>query len=431
MDLNLHPNQADIFHDPARFKVVAAGRRFGKTWLAVAMLFVEAWKDQNGSGYSLGLEEVYYVAPFFTQGKALVWPVLLAMGADLIANKSEKDGRVTLKNGRRISIKGADEPDNLRGVGLSFCVMDEYAFMKPMVWQEIIRPMLMRAEGGALFIGTPAGKNHFYNLWAEAKSGKLGPEWKAWKFHSYHNPTIPKKEIDAALADITNEETRRQELFASFEGLGGAVFTRAMFPVTELDEEIWGEYVLAIDLAGYATGAKAEDKRKIEILDNHAMCVAKIHEDGWHIEEIEYGKWGVKETALRILDLWGKYRPTLVGAEKGALLNALMPYLKELQLDYGFHFEMLPLEHGNRHKPDRIRSALQGRAESGRITLAPDDKDEPWHELFYQQLVDFPSKLTKDDLIDALAYVDQLAQPSLNYDPVVSNWHPTDSLAGY
>ena len=159
MEFNLHESQLEIFESPARFKVVAAGRRFGKSHLAAVELIVHALQMTNTAGYDIHDKEVYYIAPTFEQGKKIMWPKLKEMAkyADqggVIESTVENVATLRLINGRSISIRGADRPDTLRGVGLSYVVMDEYAFMKEQVWSMIIRPALADVEGEALFIGT-------------------------------------------------------------------------------------------------------------------------------------------------------------------------------------------------------------------------------------------------------------------------------------
>src|SRR5690606_22342160 len=133
MEVALHAKQSEVWNDDHRFKVVAAGRRFGKSFLAAAVLFVEGARltkvRSDGVEVDLLLEAVYYLAPNVEQGKKMMWPLLKKIGASLISQKYENTGELVLVNGRRVSLKGADRPDSLRGVGLSYVVLDEYAFM--------------------------------------------------------------------------------------------------------------------------------------------------------------------------------------------------------------------------------------------------------------------------------------------------------------
>ena len=424
MNISLHDHQIAIFNDPHRFKVVAAGRRFGKSFLAAVTLFVEASKTTkvrtDGLVVELGLEEVYYVAPTFEQGKKILWPLLKEIGADLIAAKYENTGTLTLLNGRRISIKGADRPDSLRGVGLSYVVLDEYAFMKEEVWELIIRPSLARVEGGALFIGTPDGKNHFFNLWYKAMVGE-DPNWAAWTFKSADNPFLPAEEIKQAKLAMS-EERFRQEMEASFESGGGIVMTRDMFPI--VDTAPGGEIYIACDLAGFV---KTEGGRRIKKLDDHAIAVVINHPGGWCVAEIIFGQWDTRETALRLVKSYKDYRPMKFGIEQGISKNAVMPYLLDEQNRLQVYFAVQELRHGNQRKSDRIAWALQGRAEKGRIQLLKG----AWNKDFLDQAVDFPSTIAHDDLIDAVSYVDQIAEPWFDGPDMQDSWVPLDPYAGY
>lgn len=424
MEITLHARQAEVFHDPTRFKVCAAGRRFGKSFLAAAVLFVEGSKTRkvrsDGVEVDLSLEEVYYVAPTFEQGKKIMWPLLKKLGAALISQKYENTGELVLVNGRRISLKGADRPDSLRGVGLSYVVLDEYAFMKEEVWELIILPALARVEGGALFIGTPDGKNHFWELYVKGHTGD--PDWKSFHFHSSDNPHLPKKEIEAA-RDRMSADRFRQEMEASFEGGSGVLLTRDMLPVVT-DVPYPHDRYIAVDLAGFE---KVEGGRKLKKLDDHAIGVVAVHAGGWCIEDLIFGKWDTRETALRIVKAFRDYRPVKLGIEKGMAKNAVMPYLTDEMARLNTYFEVQELSHGNQRKTDRIAWALQGRAEKGRIQLL----QAPWNKVFIEQAEDFPSPLAHDDLIDAIAYIDQLADPWFEGPEMIDDWVPLDDVSGY
>jgi phage terminase large subunit-like protein len=431
MDITLHPDQLTVFHDPARFKVCAAGRRFGKSYLAAVMMFVEASKNEktrsDGVVVDLQLEKVYYVAPTFTQGKEIIWPLLKEVGRDLIQQSYENNASITLINGRVIAIKGADKPDSLRGTGLSFVVLDEYAFMKEEVWEKILRPQLARSEGGALFIGTPDGKNHFYDMHNKGKLDTSG-RYTSFTFHSAANPHLPQAEIDEMAADLS-EDLFRQEMEASFEASGGKFFSADMF--TTREERPYGDIYIAIDLAGFTS---TEGGRRIEKLDDHAIAVVLNHSGGWHIVNIIHGQWDTRETALRIMKAYKDYRPSKLGIEKGIGKNAVMPYLTDLQHQHGTYFTVWDLTHGNKHKADRVQWAMQGRAEKGRITIAPDgegERDIPWNRKFIAQAIDFPSTIAHDDLIDAVSYIDQLAEPWFDGPDMIDEWVPLDDISGY
>ena len=446
INIDLHPKQEEVFYDDARFKVVAAGRRFGKTFLAVVMLLYHGMMTKktrsDGAEIDLSLEEIFYIHPTFDQGKKIVWPLLIKLGGDAIKHKHEQTGTVTLTNGRKISIKGADRPDNLRGTGLSFVVLDEYAFMKGSVWDFVIEPQLLNAEGGALFIGTPDGKNHFFDLWNDATTGKAGDDWKAWHFVSLDNPFLPRDAIEKQRKKAQHSEKQRekfkQELEASFEAAGGRFLVPGNFEVISpqqmVDLRLYGDRHIAIDLAGFSS-AHGAGGRTLERRDSHAIACVLAHEKGWLVEEIIHGQWDTRETALRIVKAFRDHKPASLGIEKGMAQKAVLPYLSDQQARLGIHFDPVPLTHGNKNKADRICWALQGRSEKGRIQLLDDAHLPPerrWINTFFQQCLDFPNQLAHDDLIDALSYIDQLAMPwNPRLDNVIDYWDCLDDTAGY
>ena len=425
MEVALHPRQEEVFYDDARYKVVAAGRRFGKSFLAAVTLFVEASKNEkvrsDGSLIDLALEKVYYVAPTFTQGKEILWPVLKELGQDLIAQAYENEASLRLLNGRTIHIKGSDRPDSLRGTGLSYVVLDEYAFMKEEVWEMIISPQLSRSEGGALFIGTPDGKNHFYDLYQRGLDPQY-PNWKSWHFHSIENPYLPREEIEERRESMSAERFA-QEMEASFEGGAGLVLTADMFHIVE-EVPYPRDIYIACDLAGFE---KVEQGRKLKRLDDHAIAIVANHAKGWTIVDLIYGQWDTRETALRLVKAYRDHRPVKFGIEKGMAKNAVMPYLEDEMNRLGTFFPVQDLTHGNQKKTDRIVWALQGRAEKGRISLLR----AKWNKDFLSQAQDFPSPLSHDDLIDAVAYIDQLAEPWWDGPDYLDDWDPLDKVSGY
>jgi hypothetical protein len=133
---------------------------------------------------------------------------------------------------------------------------------------------------------------------------------------------------------------------------------------------------------------------------------------------------------------WRKHSGVKMGIEQGISKTAVAKFIHEYQDQYGTYFEIFPLKHLNNKKEDRIKWALQGRADKGMITLENDqdlDAEDKWINKFLGQAVDFPNKLAHDDLLDAVAYaVDQLADTGMGWEmPAQDNWKPLDDLAGY
>ena len=440
LTFDLHSRQFEVFNDPSRFKVVAAGRRFGKSYLAKVMLLIEGMKMENEYGYSLKNRAIYYIAPTFEQAKRIMWAELKEMGRSVIDSTLENQGIIRLINGREIHLKGADRPDTLRGVGLSYVVLDEYAFMKPDVWEYIIRPTLADCKGGALFIGTPEGKNHFYELYEDVRRHKIKAEksgeeteWSCFSFSSAENTFIPiEEEIQRSIDQGTPAEVIRQEYFASFQASGGKIFKEESF--NYLDEEPKeGVYYIAVDPAGYEEVSKKGARE--DRLDEMAIAIVKVGNFGWYVAEIRTGRWNVREASIQILRAAKSYQAMTVGIEKGALKNAVMPYLSDQMRRLGIFPHIVDVTHGGKKKTERIAWALQGRMEHGRLFLPRDTSgsaDKKWVNKFINQALDFPNPLTHDDMLDALAYIDQVATTSyITEEDFGDEWEPLDEVSGY
>jgi hypothetical protein len=430
--VRLHPGQAAIYNSNARFKVVAAGRRFGKSHFAAEMLILEAMRDYGPYGHRLTVEHgVYYIAPTFDQAKRIMWPKIRELAGferqgGLIRNENVNDGWIELVNGRRIYIKGADNPDSLRGIGLSFVVLDEYADMKAFIWDEIIDPALMDVKGSALFIGTPKGKNHFYKLFMAALEQEKGFEdWEAFHFKSLDNPFLDPAEIERQMRQSNKPlETLRAELEASFVSGGGKTLKPENFPIVSgLPPHEQGHIFVTVDLAGF----ERAQGHKVAKLDETVIATTWVSPDGWYIWDIQHGQWDSREVALRIVWTLRRHPGCRLGIEKGALFNALGPYLEDEMRRLGVFVTPEPLSHGNAHKYDRIQHSLQGRSERGRIKLVKGD----WNDAFLSQVADFPDPLAHDDLIDAVAYVDQMATVSYVDPNDIVEWEALDIDSGY
>ena len=406
--------QQEVIVDPSRFKVICAGRRCGKSRLAAVTLLLKGLVCPKGSG-------VMYVAPTQGQARVIIWNVLTDLGKDVIASSHINNQEITLINGAVIYIRGADRPDTLRGVSLSYVVLDEYADMKPSVWEQVIRASLSDRKGDAMFIGTPKGRNHFFDLYQLGKAENN--EYKSWSFTTYDNELIDPEEIENAKKTLSSFAFKT-EYMASFDNAGSDVFKEEWLKYGTEPE--YGSYYIAVDLAGFEEVAKqaANSKKR---LDQTAIAVVKVTDEGkWFVKEIVYGRWDIRETAATILLKIREYRPLSIGIEKGALKNAVLPYLSDLMRKNNVYSHIVDLTHGNRKKTDRIIWSLQGRFEHGRIVL---NSEEDWDE-FKDQLLMFPSQGVHDDLPDALSYIDQLAVTSYFQDDQEDEWEPLDVISG-
>ena len=413
LNIQLLDWQKQVWADDTRFKIVAAGRRTGKSRLAAWMLIVNALQADKG--------HVFYVAPTQGQARDIMWQTLLELAHPVVTSSHINNLQIKLVNGATISLKGADRPETMRGVSLKFLVMDEYADMKPEVFEQILRPALADQKGAALFIGTPMGRNHFYDLYKYAEL-EDDESYAAWHFTSYDNELLDSEEIDLAKKSMSSYAFR-QEFMASFEARGSEMFKEDWVVFSEAPDV--GDYYISIDLAGFEDVSKKRTKNSK--LDESAIAVVKVNENGWHLENIIHGRWDLAETARKIFEAVRDYRPISVGIERGISKQAVMSPLTDMMKQYGRFFVVEELTHGNRKKTDRIMWALQGRFENGQITLGKGE----WNSRFLDQLFQFPDPLTHDDLVDAFAYTDQLAKVAYSYDFEIDDLEILDAVTGY
>jgi predicted phage terminase large subunit-like protein len=407
--------QQEVFSDPTRFKVVAAGRRTGKSRLAAWLLIINALQCDKG--------HVWYIANTQGQARDVLWQVLLELGNPVIESSHVNNMQIRLVNGATISLKGADRPETMRGVSLKYVVLDEYGSMKPEVWEQIIRPALADQKGSALFIGTPFGRNHFYELFTYGGTGK-DPEFKAWHFTSFDNELLDPKEIEAARKSMSSFAFR-QEFMASFEAASGGIFKEEWIKIDD-EEPTDGRYFIAVDLAGFENVASATTAKK-KRLDQSAIAIVKITANGWYVKDVEFGRWDIKDTAQKIFNAVRDYEPVCVGIERGALKNAVLPYLSDLMRRYNTYFRIEDLTHGNKKKTDRITWSLQGRFEHGKIVF----NEGTWNKELIDELLNFPNPQVHDDLIDALSYIDQIAVAEYVQEFDDSDYEPLDRVSGY
>lgn len=416
LDLSLLDWQKECWNSGVRFQVIAAGRRCGKSRYAVSRLLYEATVGDPMADY-------LYVAPTQKQAKDIAWKLLLNLGNEVVDSVNKNDMEVRLKTGSVIKLRGAEKPETMRGLSVAFAVIDEYADIKPYVWEEIISPALGDREGSVVFIGTPMGRNHFYDLYKSAQLGE-DPEFRAWHFTTKDNPKFPKKELEKAEKRLSSYAFR-QEYLASFEAKGSVFFHDEWVKYGDRPDE--GSYFVAVDLAGFE---QTKDRRKKSSrLDETAIVVVLVNQDGWFIEDMICGRWDLDDTAKKIFEVVEKYQPIRVGLEKGIAQQAVISPLQDLMRRTGKFFVLELMTHGNTKKTDRIMWALQGRFENGWVTL----KKADWNIKFLDQLFQFPDPFTHDDMVDALSYVDQLSTEVYENLMVYEEdeWEPLDLVAGY
>lgn len=234
-------HQAQLHADIRRFNVLVAHRRFGKTVWAVNELLDQALRCKRES------PRYAYIAPFFNQAKDVAWEYLKRYTAPIPGmSPNESELRVDLPGDRRIRLYGADNADRIRGLYFDGVVLDEPAQMQGRVWSEIIRPALADREGWAVFIGTPMGRNAFFDLYDGASKGfktpdgqrlAVDPTWRATLYRASETGIIPAAELEAARTAMTPAQYA-QEFECSFEAAVVGAYYGALMAAAEKEKRI-------------------------------------------------------------------------------------------------------------------------------------------------------------------------------------------------
>lgn len=312
--LSLRYAQGQVFNNRTRFRVLVAGRRFGKSYLACIELLRGAIERPG--------ETFFYAAPTYRMAKDIAWKVLKKLVPRAwIKAKNETDLKLELVNGSTIELKGTENAMALRGRSLAGVVLDEAAFMDAEVWFEVIRPALADKQGWALFISTPDGTaSWFYDLWCYAVEAEK--DWKRWQFTTIDGDNVPPEEIEAARGQL-DSRTFRQEFEASFENLSGLVAIN--FSDANIAPEIKDIPVLPL-LVGL----------DFNVSPMSAVCAVKYQSELWVFDEIVLtggattwdfcetliDKYGMERRIITCPDPTGAARKTSgVGATDHAILR--------------------------------------------------------------------------------------------------------------
>jgi len=299
---NPHPGQAEVHRDPSRFKVLAAGRRWGKTRLVVNECLDVAAKGGRA----------WWVAPSYKMSE-VGWRPIRRIGSKLGADVRLVDRMITLPNGGSVTVRSADNPDSLRGEGLDFVGLDEVGVMKEAAWTEALRPALSDRLGRAMFIGTPKGRTWFWRNW---QRGQMGEEdWASWQFPTVTNPYIQPSEVEKARKDLP-ERLYLQEYEAEFIDDAGSVFRGVMrqATATEQTKRIEGHsYIFGVDWG------KHQDYTVISVLDATANEI--VHLD--RFSQIDYTL-----QLGRLDNMYIRFEPDTIIAERNAMGEPLVELLQ-------------------------------------------------------------------------------------------------------
>ena len=215
MKITLTKPQHKVSKSNKRFRVLVSGRRFGKTYLCITEMMKYATQVRKN---------IWYVAPTFKMAREIVWSKLKQMLASFnwIESINETNLSIRIKRtGSIISLKGCENYDSLRGVGIDFLILDEFADIDEKAWTEVLRASIADTMGDVLMCGSPKGfGNWSYRMY---EKGKRDKEWDSFQFTTLQGGMVPSEEIEQAKQDI-DIRTFRQEFEGSFENYAGAVY---------------------------------------------------------------------------------------------------------------------------------------------------------------------------------------------------------------
>jgi len=302
-----HPGQDEVHQDTHRFKVLAAGRRWGKTRLGVL--------ECIGKASSGGI--AWWVAPSYKTSEAGWRPLTQICARHPAVRVLKAEKTILFPSGGLVAVRSSEVFDNLRGEGLDLVVLDECAFQKPEVWTEVLRPALADKKGSALFISTPNRCNWFYDLFNQSL---IHPQtWRSWQFPTASNPFIDPSEIDLARRSTT-DEIFRQEYLAEFIQEYGSVF-RNIEAVSTLPQDLPKmdhHYIAAVDVA------TASDYTVITVLDLNTK--EQVHLSRFN--RVDY-----PELEARIAQIYRDWFLNLIIVEVNGIGRPVIDHLLEIGLN--------------------------------------------------------------------------------------------------
>ena len=389
--LELRHAQGEVFSSKKRFRVLVAGRRFGKSYLSCVELLRGAVERPG--------ETFFYAAPTYRMAKDIAWKTMKQLVPQpWVKNKNESDLKIELVNGSTIELKGTENAMALRGRSLAGVVLDEAAFMDAEVWFEVIRPALADKQGWALFISTPDGTaSWFYDLWCYVPDDPTD-DWKRWQFTTIQGDNVPKEEIEAAREQL-DRRTFRQEFEASFENLTGLVavsFGDANISTTAKDISIM-PLLLGVDFnVDPMTGICAvKDDDTLYVFDEIIMTGGATT---WEFAEEVTRRFGVDRRIIACPDPTGGARKTVgVGATDHSILRRS-----------GFKVSAPRAPWKIRDKITAVNTALLDATDTRRTVIHPRCKDliKSLRTLTYAPNTGLPRKdLGVDHCFDAFGYL--------------------------
>lgn len=345
-----HKNQQAVLDHPARFKVLVAGRRWGKSWLA-RMICLDLAINHG--------KTVWWVSPTYNNVMTH-WRATVNMVGELPTYKNVQQKYLEFNyKGKRgsLAFKSGDRPDNLRGEGLDYVVLDEAAFIDSDVWEAVIRPALSDKRGGALIISTPNGTSDWFHKAYLRGLDERDGDWQSFHFPTTANLAIPgiREEVEAAKRDLSDLKFR-QEYLAEFVDYAGGVFfglhDAASEPLITVPYD--GDFVAGIDLGRKNDFTVVSIIERTDVDAAKQVCIERFTDVGFSNQSVRIGT---------ILDMWGINQAYMEN------VSISMPIVETL-MEQGY--PITPVSVGAHNKGDMVER-LSANIQRGKLTiLSPD-----------------------------------------------------------
>ncbi len=396
----LHSGQLNVATSKSRFKVLVAGRRWGKTRLGVWLCIAKAMQGKKA----------WWVAP--TYSMALEgWKEIRTLGVDYGCEVKEYEKTLYTPTGGQVTVRSADNPSRLRGAGLDYIVLDECAFIKEDVWKEVLRPTLTERRGGALFISTPRGFNWFSKLFDEAETLS---DWERWQLSTTTNPYVPLDELEIAKKEI-GSFLYSQEYEAQFVEQSGGLFNVNWFKYFDYTQELrfdekgfekyykqisYDNKIVDTDDLNIITTVDLATSTKESADYTVATTLGVSPSNEIFVLDVVRQRLEAPQVLKMLESVYARWEPSVVGIERAGYQLAFIQMarqqtqlpIRELKADRDKYSRALP---------------LSAKLEAGQIYF---DKSAQWLMDLEKELLQFPAG-EHDDQVDSLAYgVLQLAR---------------------
>lgn len=389
----LHDGQVPVAKSDARFKVLVAGRRWGKTRLGVWLCIAKAMQGKK----------TWWVAPTYSMAME-GWKEIRRLGIDYGCFVKEYEKTLYTPTGGYVTVRSADNPDRLRGAGLDYIVLDECAYIKEATWKEVLRPTLTERQGGALFISTPKGYNWFSRIYDEAERYD---DWERWQQPTSTNPLVPATELDTAKREI-GSFLFSQEYEAQFIEQAGGLFKPEWFKyykrkiyedysdtgyLEEKDVLTFDNKEVSIDNLNIITTVDLATSTK-ESADFTVACTIGVDkQQNIFVLDVVRKKLEAPDVLKLLQTVYDKWEPSIIGVESSGYQLALIQMAKRQTA--------LPIVRLKADKDKFSRALpLSAKMENGLVYFS---NEALWYADLEKEMLQFPAG-EHDDQVDALAY---------------------------